>query len=43
VSGIEELTVFSDADTNNNTGLRAAEECVERWRAAGQLSGVMSA
>lgn len=34
LGGIEYLTIFADSD-EKGTGLRAAEECVERWRAAG--------
>ena len=38
--GIEALTIFADADDKSGVGLRAAEECADRWRAAGHNSRI---
>jgi putative DNA primase/helicase len=35
LNGIESLTLFADNDVSG-TGLKAAEHCAERWRAAGR-------
>jgi hypothetical protein len=39
LSGIEELTIFADRD-ENGVGQRAAQQCAERWRDAGQTATI---